>query len=142
MHFGRDATVVVNDAQFDWTRWMAGAANAPRAARLGNALPIDLRRRRPPETSVLRLLGSCAFSRQVDYCVNAASPNGRSIALPQAESIFVNPKPPGEGFRTHRNEDLASVYNPLPRDVTRRLIDDAFMRLKGTAESRRATSTD
>lgn len=131
MHFDDGSAALINNAQFDWTRWMAGSVNKLRAARFNNALPADLRRLRPVETSVLRLLQTSSQLRQVDYHVNTASPHDLTVALPQAEAFVIESGSAGHDFRIHRYADAELGHNPLPRESTIRLMDESLRRMTG-----------
>ena len=113
---------VVNNAQIDWTRWMAEAVNELRFARFDGILPATLRERLPQRTSVLRLWEATGAASQIDYWVNIASKHDRIVDLPQVEA-FARQRPDlAAHLHIHRYEDDAAGHNPLSRDATLRAI--------------------
>lgn len=82
---------MVNNAQIDWTRWMAPAVNAHRTSRFGGQSPSALRTRHPQRTSVLKLWKKSGQPAIVDYWVNTASSHDARVDLPQVEDL------PGRG---------------------------------------------
>lgn len=111
--------VVVNNAQFDWTRWMAGAVNRLRAARFGNALPADLRAKYPHRTDVLNLLGdSRGGPSSVSYLVNLASRHDSAVDAVRARRFLRENPEYANRFRIIGYRDEAAGHNPLPQPQT------------------------
>lgn len=111
--------VVVNNAQFDWTRWMAGAVNRLRAARFGNALPADLRAKYPHRTDVLNLLGdSRGGPSSVSYLVNLASRHDSAVDAARARRFLRENPEYANRFRIIGYRDEVAGHNPLPQPQT------------------------
>ncbi|MGD7004241.1 hypothetical protein [Kocuria palustris] len=113
---------VVNNAQLDWTRWMAPAVNDLRHSRFGGATPAEIRRRHPTRTSVLRLWESTGSASTIDYWVNIASKHDRAVDLPQAEKFAAEHPELAPQLRIRRYEDADAGHNPLGRDATVRAL--------------------
>ncbi|WP_156125263.1 hypothetical protein [Kocuria sp. ZOR0020] len=112
-HFDHGSRAIVNNAQFDWTRWMAGAVNELRASRLGNELPSELRRRLPHQTGVLRLLSTRPEALRVDYYVNTESKHDATVDLPQMEAFLKNYPRQSAAVEIHRYADENAGHNPM-----------------------------
>lgn len=109
---------VVNNAQIDWTRWMAGAVNALRTARFDGILPATIRTKHPARSSVLELWRQKKKPARVDYWVNVASDHDRVVDLPQVEA-FAREHPDLAGnLRILRYDDEAAGHNPMGREDT------------------------
>lgn len=131
LHFDPGSAAVVNNAQFDCTRWMVGGVNALREARFRDALPATIRRAYPEETNVLKLLESRDEARLIDYHVNLSSGHDREVDLPQAEAfIRTNPEQAAE-LRIHAYEDPAALHNPMSQSRTLEAIRSSLSRIEG-----------
>lgn len=116
------ACAVINNAQFDWTRWMPTDLNSLRAARFGNMLPLRLRLRYPLRTNVLNMLVKRNHAARIEYHVNRASKHDREIDLP-AFVDFVRTHPTlTADVRIQAYEDSEAKHNPLPKDQTLNLL--------------------
>jgi len=110
--------VVINNAQFDWTRWMAGSVNALRSARFNNALPAALREQYPERTNALNLLRERRGPRSVDYLYNVASPHDREVDATKMR-VFLSRNPHfREVVRMISYRDPVAGHNPLPPGLT------------------------
>lgn len=117
-----DPHVVVNNAQFDWTRWMVGGVKAICARRFPGSSPASLRRAIPWRTSALRRLSRRDQPLNVDYWVNTASPHDLKVDLPQAMSFLRSERALAERFSIHRYSDPVALHNPLGREETLSLL--------------------
>lgn len=117
-----DPHVIVNNAQFDWTRWMVGGVKAICARRFPGSSPASLRRAIPWRTSALRRLSRRDQPLNVDYWVNTASPHDLKVDLPQAMSFLRSERALAERFRIHRYSDPVALHNPLGREETLSLL--------------------
>ena len=113
-----EARALVNNAQFDWTRWFAPAVNSLRRARLDNRLPADLRKKYPKRTNVLKLLASLSNSPRVDYWVNMESDHDRSIDHPEFEAFRREYPKTVENMLCHKYRDPDAGHNPLSKSQT------------------------
>ncbi|VEI50377.1 alpha/beta hydrolase family protein [Kocuria rosea] len=120
------ASAILNNAQFDWTRWMATGLNPLRQARFANMLPLDLRRRYPLRTNVLNLLVKRDRPVRIDYHVNLASKHDRDIDHPMFEE-FVHSHPSlTRNVQVLPYDDVEAGHNPLPKGRTIELLNDSF----------------
>lgn len=117
-----EARALVNNAQFDWTRWFAPAVNSLRKARLGNRLPADLRKKYPQRTNVLKLLSTLSSSPRVDYWVNMESDHDRNIDHPEFEKFRQEHPELSQNMRCHEYRDAKAGHNPLSRNNTLKIL--------------------
>lgn len=115
--------VIINNAQFDWTRWMAGGVNALRSARFRNALPAVLRERYPERTNALNLLREGRGPRRVDYLYNLASVHDREVDVPKMRAFLFDNPHFREVVKVMSYWDPVAGHNPLPRDLTTVLLN-------------------
>lgn len=125
--FDAGARAVINNAQFDWTRWMATGVNALRAARLNNELPLHLRRRHPLRTNVLNLLVKRDERVAIDYHVNLASKHDREVDHPMFTRFLRTHPDLTEEVRIFPYEDSGAGHNPLPKKGTLELINGRLL---------------
>ncbi|MFI7481844.1 hypothetical protein ACH9EU_05435 [Kocuria sp. M1R5S2] len=122
------ASAIINNAQFDWTRWMATGVNALRHARFGGMLPADIREKHPLTANVLNLLAKRARPLRIDYHVNVASTHDRKQDLPTFNAFVAqNPRLCAD-VRVHHYFDKSAGHNPLSKDRTLHLLHEAFAR--------------
>lgn len=107
---------VVNNAQIDWTRWMAGAVNALRTARFDGILPATIRTKHPTRSSVLELWKRKKKPARIDYWVNVASDHDRVVDLPQVEAFARKHPELTENLRILRYDDETAGHNPMGRE--------------------------
>lgn len=128
---------VVNNAQIDWTRWMARSVNELRTARFDGMLPAVIRKQHPTRTSVLELWKRKKRPARIDYWVNVASGHDRVVDLPQVEAFAQEHPALTRELRILRYDDEAAGHNPMTRaDV----LDAIFA--PGTRSSSRHHSPD
>ncbi|MBD2765037.1 hypothetical protein IEE91_07530 [Kocuria sp. cx-455] len=120
-----EARALVNNAQFDWTRWFAPAVNALRYKRLAKLLPADLRDKYPLRTNVLNLLSTLSQPPRVDYWVNTASEHDREIDYPEFERFSRNFPSLAVTMRCHEYRDTGAGHNPLSKADTLRILAGA-----------------
>lgn len=116
------ASAVVNNAQFDWTRWMPVGVNPLRGARFGNMLPTQLRTRHPLRTNVLNLLIKRNRPLRIDYHVNLGSKHDREIDHPVLEEFVRSHPSLTTGVQVFPYEDAEAGHNPLPKERTLELF--------------------
>lgn len=120
------ARALVNNAQFDWTRWMATGVNALRHARFRGMLPADIRSRHPLTSNVLRLLAHKGDPLKIDYYVNLASSHDRKQDLPTFNQFVAEYPHLCENVQVHHYFHAAAGHNPMQRRDTVKLINKAF----------------
>ncbi|MDO5617810.1 hypothetical protein [Kocuria sp.] len=120
------STAVVNNAQIDWTRWMAAAVNELRNRRFEGKLPADLRQQHPYRTSVLRLWQAQGYPTAVTYWVNVSSGHDRVVDLPQVEEFARENPDLTANLQIRRYEDESSGHNPMSRSDTLKAIHEGI----------------
>ena len=117
------ATAVINNAQFDWTRWMPTGLNPLREARFDNDYPLALRQRHPLRTNVLRLLVKRRRPLRIDYYVNLASKHDREVDHPMFETFVARHPKMTQDVRIITYEDESAGHNPLHRNTTLKILN-------------------
>lgn len=119
----RGARAVINNAQFDWTRWYAPQVKAVLEARYAGRLAADLRKRWPHRTSALRQLARGEQPLRIEYWVNMASKYDREIPLKHFQEFFTrHPELCGD-VTTHSYHDPKMGHNPMPQDQTLEILN-------------------
>lgn len=118
------ARAVVNNAQFDWTRWMPTGVNALRRARFDGMLPAEIRRKHPLTSNVLNLLVRRDRPVCIDYHVNVASTHDRKEDLPTFNAFVAKHPHLCEQVRVHHYFDESAGHNPLAKEDTLRLLGE------------------
>ncbi|MHC5560407.1 hypothetical protein [Kocuria sp. U4B] len=116
---------LINNAQFDWTRWMPMGVNPLRRIRFNNLLPTQLRAQYPLRTNVLKLIADRGSPLRVDYHVNLGSKHDRLIDYPMFHEFLMNHAELVRDVTVHPYFDEATGHNPLSRDMTLRIINSA-----------------
>ena len=119
------ASAVINNAQFDWTRWFPPAVNALRMLHFQGMTPENLRREMHTRTNVLNALVASGNPVRIIYLVNMASKHDRQIDYPMFHQ-FVSRHPelcseihihiysnPEQGHNPLRKEELLPLLNDL-----------------------------
>lgn len=117
------ARAIVNNAQFDWTRWYPHQVRDVLTRRFPGHLAADVRRKWPYRTNVLRHLSRGRVPLQIDFWVNLASQYDRDIQMPIWVD-FLKKSPLVAGNSTlHTYFDEESGHNPLSREKTLELLN-------------------
>lgn len=122
----RGAQVVINNAQFDWTRWMPDAVNALRKNRFDNLLPTELRERYPLRTNMLARLGEAKYPTKLRYFVNLASKHDRLVDYPLFQDYLYRYYQSIECVTTHCYSDAQRGHNPLSKEQTLRILNASW----------------
>lgn len=117
------AAAVINNAQFDWTRWMATGLNPLREARFDNMLPNRLRRAHPVRTNALNLLAKRGKPVSIDYYVNLASKHDREVDHPMFIDFVQSHPRLTRNVRIFPYEDPAAEHNPMPKEQTLEILN-------------------
>lgn len=112
------SSALVNNAQFDWTRWMAGAVNALRSATFDNLTPAQLRSTFPQRTNIFRLATSRNARSSIDYVVNMESSHDTQVDLPIARDFLRVHSDSPTRLRIHPYRDAQAGHNPLGKEET------------------------
>lgn len=119
------SSAIVNNAQIDWTRWMAGGVSELRNSRFDGMLPAQLQAELPTRTNVLNLLTQQKQAPVIDYWVNTASPHDREVDLPVVQAFIDSGSPSAAHIHIHTYEDPHAGHNPMDRAATVNLIRSA-----------------
>lgn len=125
----RGASAIVNNAQFDWTRWMPGDVNRLRKVHFNNRLPAHLRRTNPLRTNVFNLLKKRRLKARVDYYVNLNSKHDREIDLPMMQEYIRDNPALASNIRIMEYCDVQAGHSPLPIELTTDIINAGTLRL-------------
>lgn len=117
------ASALVNNVQFDWTKWMAGGVNKIRHARFSGKLPKTLREEYPTRTNVLRLLSHKNQVSPIHYCLNTASRHDTSVDLPEINNFREKNTDLSKYIQIHAYRDPVAGHNPLGKAQTVNLIN-------------------
>lgn len=117
---------IINNAQFDWTRWMEGAVDQLRAQRFNGLTPDQIRNRYRLTANVLERLADKKADLRCDYHVNTESEFDMVWALPAMNRfIEMNPELSSE-IRVFTYSDSSSGHNPLGRAETISALNEGF----------------
>ncbi|RKQ36413.1 hypothetical protein [Kocuria tytonis] len=120
------ALAVINNAQFDWTRWMPTGVNALRHARFGGMLPAAIRTSHPLTSNVLMLLKKRDVPVRIRYHVNVTSDHDRKQDLPLFRAFMSNAAHLCDEVSVHPYAHHTHGHNPMSRPATLRVINKAF----------------
>lgn len=110
-----DASAIINNAQFDWTRWYSHQVQDVLDLHHPGENAQTLRRKRSGRTSALDNLAATDRSVKVDYYINLGSDYDRKIQLPIWQKFVIqHPEIAGQ-FTTHYYNDPTSGHNPLSK---------------------------
>ncbi|MBN6754223.1 hypothetical protein JRG18_07340 [Kocuria palustris] len=119
----RGARAIVNNAQFDWTRWYAPQVKSVLDARYSGRLAADVRKRWPHRTSALKQLARGNQPLRIEYWVNMASKYDREIPLKHFQDFFTKHPELCEDVITHRYHDPQMGHNPMPQGRTLEILN-------------------
>lgn len=111
----RHASAVVNNAQFDWTKWFPAQVNAVLDKYFSGLTAADVRRRSPRRTNALKYLSANKKPLRIDYWVNMASKMDREIQLDIFQKFFTKHPELIDSVTVRQYYYEKSGHNPLPR---------------------------
>lgn len=134
---------IINNAQFDWTRWMEGAVNSLRHARFQGRTPHQIRQSHRLTANVLQRLIDDQTPVRCDYYVNMASAHDAKRSLPEMERFIADHPELSQEVRIHRYSDPGRGHNPLTKEETLAILRHAFdpSREAGSTSSAAATNS-
>lgn len=118
------ARAVVNNAQFDWTRWYAPAVKSVLEVHFPNMDAATVRRRWPRRANALQALTRRSAALRVDYWCNVASQYDRTVQLPILEKFIRQHPGIASGMEIHQYEDPRAGHNPLSAQRTIDLLNN------------------
>lgn len=110
------SSALVNNAQFDWTRWMAGAVNALRSSRFHNRTPAEIRNEWPERTNIFNLAKTQNAHSMIDYFINMDSSHDTQVDLPIAENFLEQNPDSLTRLRIHKYSDPTAGHNPMGKE--------------------------
>lgn len=119
----RNARAVVNNAQFDWTRWFPHQVKPVLQQYFDGRLAADVRKKWPRRTNALEYLATNPRPLRIDYWVNMASKVDRDVQLKIFQDFFVaHPELVGT-VTVHQYCDEQQGHNPMPRESTLKVLN-------------------
>lgn len=118
------ANAIINNAQFDWTRWYAPQVRKVLEARFPGHTAADIRTKWPHRANALESLIRRKSSQTVDYWINLASDYDRTVQMPFWNKMLENHPVVAANFTMHCYYDEASGHNPLTRQQTLEILNN------------------
>lgn len=117
------ARSIVNNAQFDWTRWYAPAVKSVLKARYPGKNAAQIRGTWPRRANALYSFLVRQSAPHVDYWYNAASAYDREVQLPILQAFIAEYPRAGKNIRIHAYHDFDAGHNPMSADRTLELLE-------------------
>lgn len=119
----KNARCIVNNAQFDWTRWYANYVTPVLKKHFDGALAAEVRKRWPHRANALVYLSRSPKPLNIEYHVNMASGYDRDIQLPLFETFLSEYPMICGAVSVHRYFDEPQGHNPLGKNETLRILN-------------------
>lgn len=120
------ARAIVNNAQFDWTRWYAPAVKSVLDSSFPGADAATVRRRWPHRANALKALARRDRSPRIDFWCNSASDYDRTVQLPIIQEFIRNQPKLSSHIAVHLYEDAEAGHNPMTAQQTIELLNDSL----------------
>lgn len=117
------AIAIVNNAQFDWTRWYAPQVREVLDKNFSGRTAADVRTRWPHRANALSALTRRDTQRTVHYWLNLASEYDRTVQLPLWNEMLTRYPRVAGNFTLHCYHDDVLGHNPLSRANTLNLLN-------------------
>lgn len=117
------ARAIINNAQFDWTRWYAPKVQEVIRRSFPGYSAADVRSKWPYRANALHALARREVHPVVDYWVNLASRYDRTVQLPLWSETLTKHPLVAASFTLHCYYDDNQGHNPLSRDHTLHLLN-------------------
>ncbi len=112
------AIAIVNNAQFDWTRWYAPQVREVLDKRFSGRTAAEVRNKWPHRANALYALTRRDSARTVQYWLNLASEYDRTVQLPVWIDMLNRHPTIAANFSLHCYHDENLGHNPLSRERT------------------------
>lgn len=119
------ARAIVNNSQFDWTRWYPNDVKSLLSRTFSNQTALTVREKHPLRTDVLNLFKSLQIQPRINYWVNTLSHHDSTVSLPYMESFLVRNPQLSTYILINRYQDVASGHNPLSPEKTLNILNYA-----------------
>lgn len=119
----KQARCLVNNAQFDWTKWYAHHVTPVLQAHFAGRTAAEVRKSWPHRANALQYLLRKPEPLNIEYHVNAASSYDIDIQLPIFETFFSANRSLCNSVVVHRYYDDQQGHSPFPRLTTLDLLN-------------------
>lgn len=116
---------VVNNCQFDWTRWFAPAVREVCFRRFERMSPQKIRERFPNDISPLNAVREFGLSPRLDYWVNLSSKHDRRVELPQLIDLLRTRPELTQEITVHAYRDPERGHNPVDKLTALEMINSS-----------------
>lgn len=121
------ANAIVNNAQFDWTRWYAKQVRQVLGRNFVGLTAADVRSKWPHRANALHSLARRDAPQTVDYWVNLASDYDRTVQLPLWNDMLEKHPQIAANFTLHCYYDEEKGHNPLSRGQSLDLLNNRYL---------------
>lgn len=112
----RNARAVVNNAQFDWTRWYPHHVKPVLERYFDGRTAADVRKNWPRRTNALQYLATYEHPLRIDYWINMASKIDREVQLKIFQDFFMEHPNLAHKVTVHQYSDQTQMHNPMLKD--------------------------
>lgn len=119
----KKASCLINNAQFDWTRWFAHQVSPVLHKHFAGSTAAVVRRSLPHRVNALQYLGRKPLALNIEYHVNMASKYDVEVQLPIFENFFSSNRSICGSIVTHKYYDDEQGHNPLQKPITLDLLN-------------------
>lgn len=119
----KNANCIINNAQFDWTRWYAHHVTPVLEKHFDGALAVDVRKRWPHRANSVVYLSRNPRPLNIEYHVNMASAYDRDIQVPIFEKFLHSYPTLCGAISIHRYYDEPQGHNPLRKADTLKILN-------------------
>lgn len=113
---------VVNNCQFDWTRWYAPAVREVCVRRFERMSPQRIRDLFPNDISPLNAIREFGIAPRLDYWVNLSSKHDSAVELPQLIDLFRTRPELVQKISVHAYRDPERGHNPVDKQTALRML--------------------
>lgn len=117
-----ESRAVVNNCQFDWTRWFAPAVREVCTRRFERMSPQRIRDLFPNDISPLNAVREFGLIPRLDYWVNLSSKHDSGVELPQLIELFRTRPALAQGITVHAYRDPEKGHNPVDKQTALRML--------------------
>lgn len=119
----KHASCLLNNAQFDWTRWFAHQVSPVLRKHFSDRTAAAVRASLAHRANALQYLGHKPLPLNIEYYVNMASKYDVEVQLPIFEKFFLSNQSLCGSIVTHKYYDDVHGHNPLQKSITLDLLN-------------------
>lgn len=112
-----ESRAVVNNCQFDWTRWFAPAVREVCTRRFERMSPKRVRELFPNDISPLNAVREFGLIPRLDYWVNLNSKHDSGVELPQLIDLLRTRSELTQEITVHAYRDPERGHNPVSKEI-------------------------